>query len=374
MNDYSPNVAVHPGKTLRDLLDSLKMSQVDLAERTGLTTKTINEIIQEKNPITPETSLKLSAVFGMSPAFWNNLERNYQETIARIERDKKLEKELPHIEKFSCYKELSKWNYVPQAKDAKEKVLNLLNFFGVSSLDFVEKTHEVAFRQSKQDNLLYECLAAWLRCGELDGIKIPTKPFDKDRLIANMESLRSLTNKDASEIIENLQTTCADFGVAVAFVPYFSNTFVDGATRWLAGDKALIQVSLRGSHSDTFWFTFFHEIGHLLKHGKKEQFVEFQDKNNRELEHKEKEADDFATQTLIPDEALRSFISEKSMSDDAIKSFARRINISPSIVAGRLAHELSERGDKNAWRRFSHLRTRLKFVPPVKEKSEPIYI
>src|SRR6185436_11964306 len=128
-NDFNPNIAIHPGNTLKELLDKVNMTQTDLAGRTDLTPKTINEIIQGKNPITPETALKLSAVFGMSPVFWNNLERNYQETLARIERDKKLENELPFLQKFDCYKELAKWKYVPQSKDPKEKVLNLLNFF-----------------------------------------------------------------------------------------------------------------------------------------------------------------------------------------------------------------------------------------------------
>jgi len=366
-NYYNPNIAIYPGNTLKDLLESVGMTQTDLAERTGLTPKTINEIIQGKNPITPETALKLSAVFGMSPVFWNNLERNYQETLARIERDKKLDNELPFLQKFDCYKDLAKWKYIPKSKDSKEKVLNLLNFFGVSSLDFVQKTHQVAFRQSKQNSLSHECLAAWLRCGEIEGNKIQTKPFDKDKLTNSIEKLRTLTTKkDVAGIEKDLQEICSESGVAVAFVPYFSNTFVDGATRWLSVDKALIQVSLRGAHIDRFWFTFFHEIGHLLKHGKKDQFIEFEKRDSGELENKEKEADDYASKTLIPDIAFSKFVSSgNALNDEGIVSFAKEINISPAIVAGRIAHELDQRGAKNTWKRFSHLRPRVKFVQPA---------
>ena len=370
---YNPNIAIHPGNTLRDILENIDMSQTDLSERTGLTLKTINEIVQGKNPITPETSLKLSAVFGMSPVFWNNLERNYQETIARIEQEKKLEKEIPFMKQFFCYKDLSKWGYVPESNDLKEKVFNLLNFFKVSSLEFVQKTHPVAFRQSKQNNLSHESLATWLRCGEIDGIKIETKPFNKEKLIDSIQDLRLLTTKNASDIVKGLQKICGEAGVAVVFVPYFKNTFVDGATRWLSSDKALIQVSLRGAYIDNFWFTFFHEIGHLLKHGKKDQFVEFENKLiNRELQEKEKEkeADDFAVKTLIPDVNFKQFVSSgRALSDQGIINFAKQINISPAIVAGRIAHELSERGNTNAWRKFSHLRTRLVFTEPDKGES-----
>ena len=364
-NNYNPNIAIHPGVTLKELLESLSMTQIELAERTGLTPKTINEIIQEKNPITPETALKLSSVFGMSPTFWNNLERNYQETVARIERDKKLESELPFLKNFPCYNDLLKWGYIPKASDQKEKVFNLLNFFGVSSLNFVQNTYPVAFRQSAQDNLSQGCLAAWLRCGEVIGTKIETKPFDKDKLISSIDTLRALTNKNATEIEKGLQTICADFGVAVAFVPYFANTYVDGATRWLLPEKALIQVSLRGAHIDRFWFTFFHELGHLLKHGKKEQFVEFEKRDNIDLKAKEDEADKFAGETLIPENEFKHFkYSNVPTSDVSIINFAKKINISPAIVAGRLAHELDLRGYKNVWKKFSHLRTRLKFAEP----------
>jgi HTH-type transcriptional regulator/antitoxin HigA len=365
-NDFNSNIAVHPGNTLKELLENINMTQTDLAARTDLTPKTINEIIQKKNPITPETALKLSAVFGMSPVFWNNLERNYQETLARIERDKKLKNELPFLHKFYCYKELAKWKYVSQSKDPKERVLNLLNFFGVSSLEFVQKTHQVAFRQSKQSNLSHECLAAWLRCGEIEGNKIQTKSFDKDKLTNSIESLRILTTKDVTGIEKGIQEICSESGVAVAFVPYFSNTFVDGATRWLSVDKALIQVSLRGAHIDRFWFTFFHEIGHLLKHGKKDQFIEFEKRENSELVDKEKEADEFARKILISDAKFNEFKSGgRVSSDDRIINFAKEINISPAIVAGRVAHELHEMGVKDAWRKFSHLRPRVKFVQPA---------
>jgi addiction module HigA family antidote len=62
---FSPDIAIPPGETLQEFLDSLAMTQVDLAKRTGLTTKTINEIIKGKAPITQETALKLESVFGI---------------------------------------------------------------------------------------------------------------------------------------------------------------------------------------------------------------------------------------------------------------------------------------------------------------------
>lgn len=299
-NTYNPDIAIHPGETLQDILSTLNMPQKDLAKRTGLTPKTINEIIQGKNSISPETAIKLAGVFGMSATFWNNLERNYKETVTRLKADAELEKEQSYLQEFKCYTELAKWNYVSKTINKKEKIINLLNFFGVSSLRLVHKIQPIAFRKTKQQNISSESLAAWLRCGELDAQKINTQAFDKEKLVSSLEQLRRLTTKKEDFPQKQLVEICATFGVAVTFIPYFKNTHVNGATKWLNSDKAMIQLSLRGKYEDIFWFTFFHELAHLLKHGKKEQFVEFENMNGMELKNKEEEADKFARNTLIP--------------------------------------------------------------------------
>src|SRR3989344_8666741 len=120
-SSYQPNIAVHPGQTLRGMLEALSMSQVDLSERSGLTVKTINEIVQEKNPITPETAIKFSSIFGMSSTFWNNLQRNYEATLARLQEQELLKKESTHLKRFTCYAEIAEQGFVPATKNPYEK-------------------------------------------------------------------------------------------------------------------------------------------------------------------------------------------------------------------------------------------------------------
>ncbi|MBF0132456.1 MAG: HigA family addiction module antidote protein [Magnetococcales bacterium] len=83
-NHYVPDYAVHPGEMLKEYLDSLGMKQTELSKRTGLTLKHINEIIHGKAAITPDTALKLARTVGHSASFWNNLQRLYEEDIARL--------------------------------------------------------------------------------------------------------------------------------------------------------------------------------------------------------------------------------------------------------------------------------------------------
>lgn len=353
--NYKPNIAIHPGKTLKDILEEVQMTQIELARRTGLTPKTINEIIQGKNPITLDTAIKLSAVFGMSSTFWNNLGRNYVETLARLKIEKKLTRESTYLKKFTCYSELSEWNYAPKTNDRKEKVINLLNFFEVSSLNLVPKIQAVAFRSRKveQKGLSKESLAAWLKCGELDAKKISTNIFNREKLIASLNSLKLLTKEKPSIFQKKLTEICARFGVAVVFVPYFKKTYVNAATRWLNSNKAIIQFSLRGKRNDIFWFDFFHELAHLLRYGKKEQFIKF--KKSKLGEDEEDRADSFARDMLIPKSKYTAFVKKEDFSDFAIKNFASYLKISPAIVAGRLSHDF-----KN-FQKWEHLKTRLEF-------------
>jgi len=371
--NYKPDIAIHPGETLKDLLNSLSLKQVDLAKRTGLTPKTINKIINGKNPITPDTAIKLSVVFGMSASFWNNLEKNYRETFIRLKAEENLNKELVLLEKFNCYSELVKWKYIDKTRVKKEKVLNLLNFFGVSSLKLVPKIYPAAFmsfRKSQHEGkkgLNQESLAAWLRCGEIKARKINTEKFDNDKLIDSINELKELTKEEPESFQQKLIKICSSFGVAVTFIPYFENTYIYGATRWINPDKAMIQLSLRGKWSDIFWFSFFHELGHLLKHRKKEEFIKFTNEyknNNQETIDEEQEADKFAMEALIPKIEYQKFIehikrhnlfNNRIALNTIINRFADRLNISPGIVAGRLGKEYG------VWNKVSHLRTRLKF-------------
>ncbi|MFH1665554.1 MAG: HigA family addiction module antitoxin [Candidatus Omnitrophota bacterium] len=353
-SEYRPNIAVHPGKTLAETIDALNMTQVEFAERTGLTKKTVNEIIQGKNPITPDSAIKFAAVFGTSSSFWNNLQRNYDEIVARLKVEENLKEEIPMLEKFECYAELAKYGYVEKTKDQKEKVLNLLNFFEVSSLKLVTIVQAIAFRKTQKDNLSKESLAAWLRCGEIEAKKQQTKPFDKAKLHKSIDKLRALTKDFAGDFSRKLVDICASFGVAVTFVPHFKGTYVNGATKWINPDKALIQLSLKGSSDDIFWFSFFHELGHLVKHGKREQFVDLED--NDKSEKAEIEADEFASNTLIPKSEYKRFFERESFAKSEILSFAKKLNISPSIVAGRISHDTGD------WTIRARFRKKMQFV------------
>ena len=84
-NQYNPDHVSPPGETLLERIQELGMRQTELAQRTGRTKKTINEIVRGKAPITPEIALQFERVLHISAAFWNNRERQYRQYLARME-------------------------------------------------------------------------------------------------------------------------------------------------------------------------------------------------------------------------------------------------------------------------------------------------
>lgn len=343
-NEYRPDFVSAPGETLQEILDSIGMSQAELARRTGRPDKTINEIIKGKAAITPETALQLERVLDISAGFWLRREQHYRESLARQQEEEDLATKTDWLEQFPIH-EMVKKGWIDYFDDAVEQLKALLNFFGISSPDqWKVANYSASFRQSAAYQIDPVAVAAWLRKGELEAQKIHCAPFDRGRFNRALLQARRLTAESPEVFIPRLQEACAECGVAVVFVPQLAKTRASGATRWLAPDKALMQISLRYKTDDQLWFTFFHEAGHILLHGKRDTFLEVIDGNAAHDNKKEEEANRFAADLLIsPDEIRRLKLlvpqGGNYISLNSIQEFAHDIGIAPGIVVGRLQHD-----------------------------------
>ena len=358
MNKFIAPIAIHPGESLLEVLESTGMSQTELANRIGLHKKTINEIIKEKKPISPNTALKLSLVFGTSEKFWNNLQKNYDEIVARLELEKELEKGKTIVSKYTAYSQLVKFGLVEKTLSARNKAENLLQFFSVASFDSLSKMYpieNIAFRKSNKGEISEENLKAWLRFGEIEAAKIETKVFSLEKLKLSLPEIKKLNLLEPKEYSSKLVSILAECGIALVFLPYFKNTYVNGATRWINSNKVSILVTPKNKMEDILWFTLFHEIGHVIKHSKKENYISFWDENNLDENHiaREKEADKFASEILIPQKYWNLFLSNGLFTYSDIRNFAAEANVKPGIVAGRLSKETED------WRKYSKLRKKL---------------
>lgn len=332
---FEPEYAVPPGRTLQETIDALGMGQRDLATRAGLSPKHINQIIRGVAPISHETAIRLEQVTGVPARMWNNLEVNYREQLAKLEEQKRLENDLAWLKKIPTA-ELIKRGRIEKQTDQVLTLKAVLGFFGVANVEAWEKiwlSPAVAYRKSSVFLGQPEAMAIWLRLGELEARAVPCAPFDKSRFRAVLNELRVITVEKPEVSAPKMKAACADAGVAVVLVQEIKNVPVSGATRWLTPEKAMLQLSLRYKTNDQFWFTFFHEAGHILCGGKKDVFIDL----NHAMGKGERAADNFAANHLIPHHRVSELNGLKSMR--AIKAFAEFIGIAPGIVVGRLQHE-----------------------------------
>ncbi|MFM6134276.1 MAG: ImmA/IrrE family metallo-endopeptidase, partial [Sphaerospermopsis kisseleviana] len=236
-----------------------------------------------------------------------------------------------------------KSGWIRQYSDKVEQLREVLNFFAVASPEQWEGmwlNHHTEFRKSQAFQSDPGAISAWLRRGEIEASKITCAPYNANNFREALRKIRALTVELPEIFQAKLVQLCAEVGVAVVFVPELPKTQTCGATHWLNADKALIQLSLRYKTDDHLWFTFFHEAGHILLHGKRDFFLEGTGVVSVEDQEKEKEANKFSGDILIPPGDLQRFLTSiPQISKANIIQFANDIGIAPGIVVGRLQHD-----------------------------------
>ena len=332
---FEPDYAVPPGRTLQETIDHLGIDQKELAARTGMAAKTINQIVKGKAPLTHETALRLERVTGLPARTWNNLEANYREQLARLESAKELTSQREWLKRIPT-KELVARRVIEQSDDAVVMIEQTLKFFGVASVDAWHKGWsklQFAFRKSPTAAGHDGRLASWLRLAELKAQTIECSPYDAKRFNTAVHSIRELTVTEPAVFVERMVTLCRESGVAVALVPEIKGGKICGAATWLTASKAMIALNLRGKSNDKFWFTFFHEAGHILNDSKKELFIDV-DYVDDPREHA---ANEFARSVLISHQYDSELPGLTTFA--AVTAFAKKINVAPGIVVGRLQRE-----------------------------------
>ncbi len=98
--EFVPDYAVPPGATLQEVTESLEMTQKELALRAGLTEQSLVRIIKGDQPISYETANRLELVTRVPARFWNNLEAQYREQLAKLEERQRLESNIEWLRLF----------------------------------------------------------------------------------------------------------------------------------------------------------------------------------------------------------------------------------------------------------------------------------
>jgi addiction module HigA family antidote len=349
---FAPDYAVLPGRTLQETIDCLGIDQRELAARTGLDKKTINQIVQGREPITQKTAILLERVTGVPARTWNNLEMIYREQLAKVAEKERLAADLALLDEIPV-KELIRRGKLKKEADKPEQLREVLGLFGVATVAAWRQGWEIpqfAYRKSLAFEGKCGPMAAWLRLGELEAQAVECQPFDKAKFKAAVDAIRALTVQPPEVFVPKMKEMCAAAGVAVVLVPEIKGAPVSGAAKWPTPDKGMICLNLRGKTNDKFWFTFFHEAGHILHDSKKETYIDV----GYADDPREQQANRFAANHLIPPQAIQKMLDLRSYAE--VESFAAEIGIAPGIVAGRIQHETKD------FARFTRLKQRFQWA------------
>lgn len=339
-NKFTPSIVFHPGRTLDEKLKELSMSIKEFAVRTSKPEKTIHAIIKGESSITSDMAVAFESVTKIPAHFWMNKQRTYDEYNARIKREELIDESCDWARQFP-YGAMAKLGWISDTKSIKERVSALFDYFQISNVKawedyFYNQQLKVVFRISLCNTKEPYAISAWLRQGEIQASGMSTNNFNEKLLKESIPAMREIMIKGDGDFASELQELCRTIGIKLIYTPCLPKAPISGSTRWI-NDAPCIQLSGRNKRYDSFWFTYFHEIGHILLHGKKDVFLEDIDYADKTKE-KESQADEFASNLLLSSEQLAEIVSNDSISLDDIKRYALKFDTHPAIIVGRLQH------------------------------------
>lgn len=340
-NQYFPPIVFHPGETLAEKLEEMSMGPKEFAIRTGKPEKTIIAVIKGDSAITPDMAVQFESVTKIPAHFWMNSQRSYDEFLAREKRKEMIAQSVGWAKQFPL-SDMIKKGWLKACSSFDEKTSELLSFFSISTPTawqdyYFNQQLKVAFRISLAHTNEPYAISAWLRKGELQASELITNSYSEKSFKEVLPEIKTLMAKQPNDFFLQLQAICLRVGVKVVYTPCLPKAPINGSTRWL-NDTPLIQLTGRYKRNDAFWFTFFHEAGHILLHGKKDIFlenIEYPDKMNE----KELEADNFAVKWTLSEDEESEILAATPLNEEIVRTFAQKFNTHPAIIIGRLQHK-----------------------------------
>ncbi|NCB43813.1 MAG: addiction module antidote protein, HigA family [Clostridia bacterium] len=337
----SRDLIIHPGESLNEMLEDRNMAQVELAMRTGVSEKHVSSIVRGRSSISVSFAKKLEYALGVDASFWLNLQMNYDKELLDFEEANCITTEERDI--LSRMKDiiyfLRKNGHIGFVTDDASTVVDLRMFLGVSKLTIIpDLTQNIVYRIQNTQNTNVDdyILYSWLRICEVEASKIKIKEaLDKELLLSKLPVIKKLMALPPAEVRTELTKVFAHCGIAFCIVEHFQGAPVQGFIKMIEGDALILCITLRQAFADIFWFTLFHEIGHILNDDIKGKFIDF-DSTKTDIEGN---ADAFARDILLDANDYKSFVIESNFALESLKAFAKTQKVEPFIVIGRLQKE-----------------------------------
>jgi plasmid maintenance system antidote protein VapI/Zn-dependent peptidase ImmA (M78 family) len=327
-----------PGDSIRAIMQRRNISAHDLAVRFEDGLDAVRSLIDGSRQIDEPTASILSAVLGATAKFWLKRQENFDTAVDRAVvqvRESGHEDLLLRIPAPGL-KARGKLSLERRASEIRKRLV----FYNVLDAEswtgrYGRLVGETDYRTSKAFASKEDATLLWLRRGELEADMIPTRAWNAGNLMDRIQQIRKLSMiRHPQLFLPRLKALCAEAGVALVVVKAPDGCRASGAIRMVDPDKAMLLLSFRYKRDDQFWFTVFHEIGHLVLH-KANTFVD--DDAVPADTDRENEANDFAAECVIPPLRESEFERVMPKRDDIVR-FSVSIGVAPGLTVGQMQH------------------------------------
>lgn len=339
MNGLSREFIIHPGETLKEMLDDREMTQRELAIRTDVKEPHISGIVNCQKPISVSFAKKLEYALGVDASFWINLQANYEKELADFEEINQISSEeleiLQKIRNITHYAQ--EMNLINPDAIGSMLVIEWRKRLNVSSLIRIPEISQAgAYRLAAADNVDPYILFTWLRISDLiTKNQEVNEELNIDKLKNKLDIIRRLIFKDIDTINSKLKMYFAECGIKFAIVKHFTGAPVQGVIKRNTDNTLSLIMTVRRKFADVFWFTLFHEIGHIINGDIDDRLVDYEFKKS-EVENR---ADEFAANALIDPEQYRLFTETSDYSLQRIQLFCSEQDIPDYMLIGRLQRD-----------------------------------
>lgn len=322
----------HPGKYIQQYIDDLGMSNKEFSFRSGISERTLSDLLSGKGNITFAIANNLASFFDTSINYWTNLQNDYDSYLSFLKIQDEINEDYDLLKGFKKYLIENGFIEKEDKKDVVvEKVRKVLSINRISSLN--TNSFVVSYKEQKiiKNNDTF-AQNFWVTYALTEARKKETPIFNKQLLLNNISALRTLTTKEPKMFVPELTRILTNCGVSFVLLPYLTKSNIYGVTKWLPNGKVMLAMSNRGNRADVFWFTFFHELAHVLLEHKRYFLLQG---DNIEDTH----ADYLAANMLIGQTEWKRFVDKNHFDVNSIKAFAKQEQILPMIITGRLEKE-----------------------------------
>lgn len=347
---FEPDWVVPPGATVAAVLSARSISREAFAKALGETTERVQRLLLGLEAVDDDLAERLSRYLGSSREFWVAREAQYRADSKRVLQRAAAADRQTWVRQFPV-REMVSLGWISPFQSASQAADECLKLFGVADVaawkaQYAGANAVAAFRISPTAKRTPGAVTAWLRWAELIAGRMPCASWDPTGFRERLQVARRLTwQKDPVTFLPRLRELCAEVGVAVVVARTPKGCPASGATRFLTPGKAMVVLSFRYRSDDQFWFTFFHEAGHLLLHGPEALFLEDEEQPTSE---EEREANEFAGEMIVPTDRTAE-LEALPLDKSSILRFARQLGIAPGLIVGQLQHRGRIAPDRLNW-------------------------